>query len=356
VTTHGGLGAPAPRAAALELSRHLALRRRRTTLVMGALATAVLGLLVATMAIGSYAVGPWDVVASALHLRDTPGVDFVVREVRLPTALTGLAVGMALGVSGLLFQRVLANPLASPDFVGVSAGASLFAVSAIALLSVASVAVPVAALVGALVSAALVYVLAWRDGVSGYRFILIGIGISEFMFSLVGYILARADMFDARAAMTWLVGSVGQAGTGQLRALLVAVAVMLPVALLLSRPLRTLELGDDAATALGSRVELHRLALLGVAIVLVAFATAAAGPLMFVALIAGPVAVRLVGPASSAGIGAAALMGAIIVLGADLVAQHALPVMLPTGVVTGAVGAPYLVWLLVTTNRQGRGG
>jgi iron complex transport system permease protein len=354
VTTRGVLDAPAP--ATLALSRHLATRRRRTTLVIVALGAAVLGLVVATMMIGSYAVGPWEVVASALRLRDTPGVDFVVREVRLPTALTGLAVGMALGVSGLLFQRVLANPLASPDFVGVSAGASLFAVSAIALLSVASVAVPVAALIGAFVSAALVYLLAWRDGVSGYRFILIGIGISEFMFSLVGYILARADMFDARAAMTWLVGSVGQAGTGQLRALLVALVVMLPVALLLSRPLRTLELGDDAASALGSRVEVHRLALLGVAIVLVAFATAAAGPLMFVALIAGPVAVRLVGPASSAGIVAAALMGAIIVLGADLVAQHALPVMLPTGVVTGAVGAPYLVWLLVTTNREGRGG
>jgi len=201
----------------------------------------------------------------------------------------------------------------------------------------------------------LVYLLAWRDGISGYRFILIGIGVSELMLSIVGYIVAKAEINEAREAMTWLVGSVGQAGTGELRALLVAVAVLVPVALLLDRSLRTLELGDDTARALGARVETARLALLGVAIVLVAFATAAAGPIMFVALMAGPIAVRLLGPASG-GILAAGLVGAVIVLSADLAAEHALPVSLPTGVLTGVIGAPYLIWLLVTTNREGRGG
>ena len=138
-------------------------------------------------------------------------------------------------------------------------------------------------------------------------------------------------------------------------ALIVAVAVLLPAALFLERPLRTLELGDDAAQALGTRVEVSRLALIAVAVVLVAFATAAAGPLAFVALIAGPVARRLLGPASGAVL-AAAFMGAIIVMTSELVADHALPIALPTGVVTGAIGAPYLIWLLATTNREGRGG
>jgi iron complex transport system permease protein len=155
--------------------------------------------------------------------------------------------------------------------------------------------------------------------------------------------------------MTWLVGSVGHAGPAQLQALWVAVVLLVPLALVLDRPLRALELGDDAARMLGVRVELCRLGLIAVAITLIAFATAAAGPIMFVALIAGPIAMRLLGPASG-GILAAALVGAVIVLAADLVAEHLLPAALPTGVVTGAIGAPYLMWLLVTANREGRGG
>jgi iron complex transport system permease protein len=337
------------------LAAHRSAGRRRAVLVTSALGAVAAALFALTMMIGSYAIGPWEVIASTLQLRDDPSIDFIVRDLRLPTAATALAAGLALGIAGIVFQRLLANPLASPDFVGVSSGASLFAVGAIILFNIGSAGISLAALCGALVSAALVYVLAWRDGISGYRFILIGIGVSELMLAIVGYLVVKADIYDARAAMTWLVGSVGQAGTGQLRALLVTVAVLGPVALLLARQLRTLELGDDAAASLGVRVEPYRLALIAVSIVLVAVATAAVGPVMFVALMAGPVAVRLLGPAPGAVL-AAALVGAIIVLSADLVAQHALPVLLPTGVVTGAIGAPYLIWLLASANREGRGG
>jgi iron complex transport system permease protein len=323
--------------------------------VTSVLAGVALALFVVTMLVGSYGLGPWDVIASALHVTSDPSTDFVVRELRLPTALTALAVGLAFGVAGVVFQTLLANPLASPDFVGVTSGASLFAVAAIVLFNAGSAGISLAALVGALVSAALVYLLAWRDGITGYRFILIGIGVSQFMTSIAGYIIVKADIYDAREAMTWLVGSVGRAGAGQLNLVLAAVAILLPAALLLGRALRALELGDDAARALGVRVEIARLALIAVSIVLIAAATAAAGPIMFVALLAGPIARRLLAPAPGA-ILAAALVGAIIVLAADLIANHALPVALPTGVVTGSIGAPYLIWLLATANRQGRGG
>ena len=255
-----------------------------------------------------------------------------------------------------MFQKLLANPLASPDFVGVSAGASFFAVSAIVLLDLGSAGIAGAAVIGAVVSATLVYALAWRNGISGYRFILIGIGIAEVMYSLVGYIVSRAEQFEARQAVTWLIGAVGQSGPGELRLLLIALVALVPVAMVLERALRTLELGDDAATALGARVERTRLTLLGVAIVLVALATAVAGPILFVALMAGPIAVRLLGPASGGGLLAAGFVGAGIVLGSELVAQHLLPAALPTGVVTGAIGAPYLLWLLASANREGRGG
>ncbi|KQV74851.1 iron ABC transporter permease [Aeromicrobium sp. Root344] len=330
-------------------------RRTRAGAVTGALALVAFALFILTMMVGSYYVPAWDVITSVFHLRNDPSADFIVRDLRLPMATAGLAVGFALGVSGLLFQKLLGNPLASPDFVGISSGASMFAVSAIILFGAGSTMISASALAGALISAILIYLLAWRDGISGYRFILIGIGLSEFMLSIIGYIVAHAELYEARQAMTWLVGTIGQAGSTELRTLLVALVVLVPAALVLQRPLRVLELGDDTATALGARVELSRLALIAVSIVLIGFATAVAGPIMFVALIAGPIAHRIVGH-SGGGIVAAGLVGSIIVLGADLVAHHLVPVALPTGVITGIIGAPYLIWLLATVNREGRGG
>ncbi len=330
------------------------LRRRRAAVVTAALVAVVAALFVLTMMVGSFYVSPVDVIGSVTGLRGDPTTDFIVRDLRLPTATSALAVGVALGIAGIVFQKLLGNPLASPDFVGISSGASLFAVSSIVLLDAGSTAISGSALLGALLTALLIYVLAWRDGITGYRFILIGIGITNLMVSVIGYIISRAQLYEAREAMTWLAGSVGQSGAGELRTLLVAVVLVVPVGVLLERQLRTLELGDDTARALGSRVELTRLVLLALSIVLIGLATAVAGPILFVALIAGPIAQRLAG--SHSGIVAAGLVGAVIVLGADLLAQHVMPQPLPTGVLTGIIGAPYLIWLLVTVNKEGRGG
>ncbi len=341
------------------LTATLTLNRRRRSariaLVNGALAAVVLALFVFTMMVGSFRLTAAEVVGSLLGTASNKSVDFVVLGLRLPTAATALAVGLALGASGTIFQRLLRNSLASPDFVGISSGAGFAAVTGIVVLQFSGIAVAGAALGGAIVAALLMYVLAWRDGVSGYRFILIGIGVAAFFDGLVGFMLTRAQLFEARQAMHWLTGSVGQANRTELRLLLASLVVLLPLAVLLQRQLRMLELGDDAARGLGVRAELARAGLLATAVVLVALAVAAAGPVIFVALVAGPIANRLLGPAAG-GVAAAALVGAVLVLTADLVAAHALPSPLPTGVVTGAVGAPYLLWLLATTNRQGAGG
>ncbi len=333
-------------------------RRRRAARALTAtagLTAAVIGLFVLTMMVGSFRLTAQEVVTSVLHLADNPSVDFVVRGLRLPTALSALTVGLALGSSGTVFQQLLRNPLASPDFVGITAGASLAAVTGIVLFQVGGLTVCLLALGGAVAAALLMYALAWRDGVSGYRFILIGIGVAVFFEGITGYMLIRAELFEARQAMHWLTGSVGQASDAELKLLSAALVVLLPLAVLLSRRLRVLELGDDSARALGARVELTRAVLLGTAVLLVALAVAVAGPIVFVALVAGPIANRLLGPATG-GIAAAALVGAALLLSADLIAVHLLPTPLPTGVVTGAVGAPYLLWLLATTNRQGAGG
>jgi len=330
-------------------------RRTRTSVVTAALAGVVFALFVLTLMLGSFRLGAGEVVGSLLHLRDDPSVDFVVRGLRLPTATAALAVGLALGASGTIFQQLLRNPLASPDFVGVTAGASLAAVVGIVVLQAGGLVVSGLAFGGAAAGTLAMYLLAWRGGVSGYRFILIGIGVAAFFEGLVGYVLSRAQLFEARQAMHWLTGSVGQASTDELRILLYALPVLLPLAALLQRNLRVLELGDDAARGLGARAERSRAALLASAVVLVGLAVAVAGPIVFVALVAGPIANRLLGPATGS-VAAPALVGAALLLASDIVAEQVLPTPLPTGVVTGAVGAPYLLWLLVTTNRQGGGG
>lgn len=330
-------------------------RSRRSLVVTTVLGVVTFAAFVLSMMWGSVWLGAGDVVGSLLRITNDRGTDFIVLEIRLPQASAALTVGLALGVSGTLFQQLLRNPLASPDFVGVSSGASVAAVAGIVVYGASGLSIPVMAVVGALVSAVVMYVLAFRDGLRGYRFILVGIGVSAFMSGIVGYLLTRADLHDARQAMHWLVGSVGQAGPTELRVLMVVLVVLVPVAVLLQRQLRALELGDDLARGLGTRVEWARFALIALPVVLIGLATAVAGPVMFVALVVGPVAARLLRPATG-GLLAAGLAGAFLLLAADLVARHLLPTEVPTGVVTGAVGAPYLLWLLATANREGVGG
>lgn len=330
--------------------RHL--RYAGVTVALGVLA---FGFFVLTMMVGSARLTGEQVLRSIFGVGSTPGVDFIVLDLRLPVATAGFAVGLALGVAGTLFQRLLRNPLASPDFVGVSSGASLAAVGGIVIVQAQGMSVPALALGGALVSSVLMYVLAFKDGISGYRFILIGIGVSSFMSGLVSYVITRGTLSDAREAMHWLVGSVGLAGETETRILLVGLIVLLPITAALSKPLRSLELGDDSAKALGTRVQLAHLALITVSVALTGLATAVAGPIVFVALVAGPVANRLLGPAAG-GVLAAGFVGASLLMAADLVAVHLFPAELPTGVVTGLVGAPYLLWLLATSNKEGAGG
>ncbi|MDQ6525343.1 iron chelate uptake ABC transporter family permease subunit [Nocardioides sp. LHD-245] len=348
--------APAPtQPAAAALRRTRRARRIRAGLVPAVLLAVAALLALLTLCFGSVRLSLDQVVAAILGAGDNDAVDFIVRELTGPQVKAAVCVGLALGAAGTIFQQLLRNPLASPDFVGISAGASVAAVAGIAVPAFAGASLPVLAFVGALVTAAAMYLLAWRDGITGYRFVLIGIGTAAFCTGVTGYLLTRTSLTEARAALHWLTGSIGQAGDTENDVLLVALLVLVPVLPLLQRMLRTIELGDDTARGLGVRIEPTRLVLIGAGVLLTALATAVAGPITFVALVAGPVADRLLGSARG-GIVAAGAVGAILCLVADYVAQYLLPVEVPTGVVTGAVGAPYLLWLIATTNRRGMGG
>jgi iron complex transport system permease protein len=322
--------------------------RPRALLVTGGLVGLALVMGCLAVSMGSYVVPLPDVLA-ALTGSGERGPVLVVQTLRLPRVLVGLLVGAAFGLSGALTQSVARNPLASPDVVGVTAGASAAAVAVLVLGL--PVALPVAAMAGGLGVAALVGALAWRDGVTGPRLVLVGVGVSYVGWSVTHYLLVRGDLTDAQRATVWLAGSLNGRGWEHVRPVALALALLVPLALALGRSLSSLRLGDDLARGLGLRVDVSRVALVAVAVVLASVATASAGPVVFVALVAPQIALRLAGTPGLP-LAASAATGALLVVSADLVARSALPsTQLPVGAVTAVVGAPVLLWLLRRSTR-----
>jgi iron-siderophore transport system permease protein len=323
----------------------------RTIGVAAALVAALLALLVLSVGTGEFSIPPKEVVETLLGGGDR-STRFVIETLRLPRALTGILVGAALGASGAIFQSITRNPLGSPDVVGFVQGASAGAVLEIVVLGGGTFAIAAGAVVGGLGTAILVYVLAYRGGVQGYRLVLIGIGIAAMLVAVTDYLLTRSTLEEAQAANVWLTGSLNGRGWEHVRPVGATIAILLPVTALLARQLRMLELGDDVARALGVSIERSRLALILVAVLLAAVATASAGPVVFVALAAPQIARRLT-RASGPGVGCAALMGAALLLAADFASERVFgPTQLPVGVMTGVGGGLYLIWLL---RREWRG-
>jgi iron complex transport system permease protein len=279
---------------------------------------------------------------------------FIVNELRLPRVLVGLLVGAALGLGGALFQSVSRNPLGSPDVLGLSQGSTAGALVVIVLLSGSTTQVTIGALMGGLVTGLAIYLLAWKQGVHGYRLVLVGIGVSAIATAVNGYLLTKADLVDAARAVVWMTGSLNGRDWDQVWPLLALCAVLVPLVLVNARGLRMLEMGDDVANALGVRVQRVRLVLMVCAVLLTAAATAAAGPVSFVALTAPQLARRLTrspGP----NLVPSLCMGAALLVAADWASQRAFGAdQLPVGVVTGVLGGGYLLWLLVTERRAGR--
>jgi iron complex transport system permease protein len=336
----------------LQWSTRLHARAIAVTLVVTGLAVLVFAW---SLTVGDFPL-PFGEVLASLVGRGSKSSDFIINTLRMPRALTGLLVGASFGLSGAIFQRLVRNPLASPDLIGVNFGAAAAAVFVIVVLHGSSTQVTMGALGGAGLTAVAIYVLAYKRGVSGYRLVLIGIGVTALLQSVVSYLLTRAEIFDAQRATVWLTGSLNGRGWEHVRPVTIALLVLVPVTVGLARHLRMLELGDDAAMGLGVRVEWSRAALLLTATALAALATASAGPVAFVALVAPQIARRLVG-GRSLGLIPAAACGALLLVASDLVGRRVFaPTELPVGVITGILGAPYLLYLLARANRIGASG
>lgn len=342
---------------AIEIGRPHPHRPRVVVLTLAGVVAAALVLAIG-VSIGSTLIPLGDVVKALVGLGDA-AQELIVLQLRLPRVLAALLVGLCLGLAGALTQTFSRNPLATPDILGVTSGASAGAVLTIVIgggsyavgSSLLGFGIPVVATVAGLVTAAVVYGLSWRSGVDSYRLILIGIGATAVLGGLTSFLLVRAQITQAAAATQWLVGSLSGIAWPSVWPVLVALVVVTPVALVQSRALEVSRLGDEMTMSLGVALQRHRLIVIACAVVLAAAAVSASGPVEFVAFVAPQVARRLARTGRPPLI-ASALVGGVLVMIADAIGRAALPWQVPVGVITAIVGAPYLIWLL--TRRSSR--
>jgi iron complex transport system permease protein len=316
-------------------------------LLVGALLLLVLlAIVTASLLIGSQRLGFSD-LAAVVTGEARPSLTRSVLGRRLPRALTAALVGALLGLSGAAFQSLSRNPLGSPDIIGFTSGAATAAVFQIVVLGGGMIATAIAAVLGGIVTALIVYLLARRDGITGgLRLVLVGIGVGAVVSAISALLIARADIDDALLAQLWSSGSLTGRGWPHVWATLAALAVVGPVLLRLGRDLALIEMGDDSAHGVGVQVERTRFVAVIVAVAAAAAATAATGPIAFIAFAAGQIARRLA-PVPGVLLGLSALIGAALLAGADLLSQNLdVGLRTPVGLVTSVLGGLYLLWLL----------
>ncbi|MDR7328625.1 FecCD family ABC transporter permease [Corynebacterium guangdongense] len=328
-----------------ELAEARAGRRRHRAVVTLALLLALAALWGLHLSLGRVVYSPAEILAG---LREG---DFIIAQLRLPRVALATATGLAFGAAGCVFQTLLRNQLASPDIIGVSTSAAVAGVVGIVVLGLSQWQTSLLALALSLVTAAGMFALAHRSGFSATRLILVGLGVAAFGQSVITWTISIASAYDLPAATRWLTGSLNDASPTTVTPVVLAVVLLLPVALAFTHHLDVLRFGEDLARGLGVPVGFSRVVLLLTAVGLIAVATAAGGPIAFVAFLSGPIAARLAG-VSTPPVLQSALVGAVLVAGADAVGQHLLPVAYPVGVLTGAVGAPYLLYLLHQKGRS----
>ncbi|CAH0119704.1 MULTISPECIES: iron chelate uptake ABC transporter family permease subunit [unclassified Paenibacillus] len=326
-------------------------RRRRWILVTAFLAALASVLCCAMLLLGS-TVYPVKDVVRALSGEQLKGVSFAVNTIRLPRMLAGLFAGFAFGLAGYVFQTMLRNPLANPNVIGITSGSSAAAVFCITILHTSGAVISVASVIAGLATVALLYLLSRGRSFSIGRLILVGIGLQAMLDAFISYLLLVSAEQDIPAALRWLTGSLNGSQMHELPPLAITVLIFAPIVIVLGKHLSLLELGEQSASSLGTDTDKTRIALVASSVCMIALATATTGPIAFVSFLSGPIATRLVGVGFSNAI-PSALVGVNLVLAADLIGQFAFEVRFPVGIITGILGAPYLIYLLIRMNRKG---
>lgn len=326
-------------------------RRRRWLLVTGFLAILACILCCAMLLLGN-TIYPVQDVIRALSGEQLKGVSFAVNTIRLPRMLAGLLAGFAFGLAGYTFQTMLRNPLANPNVIGITSGSSVAAVFCIIILHTSGAIVSAASVIAGLATVVLIYLLSRGKSFSIGRLILIGIGIQAMLDAVISYLLLVSAQQDIPAALRWLAGSLNGSQMRELPPLIITVIIFAPIVIMLGRHLSLLELGEQSATSLGVDTDKTRIGLILSSVCMIAIATATTGPIAFVSFLSGPIAKRLVGVGFSNVI-PAGLVGINLVLASDLIGQFAFEYRFPVGIITGLLGAPYLIFLLIRMNRKG---
>ncbi|WP_075619376.1 FecCD family ABC transporter permease [Paenisporosarcina indica] len=309
---------------------------------------------------GEFPLSPLNVVSALFGYGDGFNQTILI-DFRLPRIVLALFVGMSLAVSGAILQGITKNPLASPDLIGVTAGASFAVVLFLTLfsdennsLTVSIQWLPLFAFLGATITALVVFLLSWKNGIAPFRLLLIGIAVAAFMQAGTTIWILLGPIYQASQATIWTTGSIYGANWSQVSVLIPWAILLIAISLLLRRQMNILELGDDIATGVGSRVQRNRVLLLLVSTGLTGIAVAFAGGIGFVGLLAPHIARRIVGPKFQSMVLFSAGIGALLVLIADWIGRVAFaPIEVPAGVWTAAVGAPYFIFLLITQRKKG---
>lgn len=327
------------------------LHSRRPLFTATALALLCLALAAWALASGSLALNLGQVL-DALGGQGAPGTQLIVLQWRLPRVVAALVLGAALAVSGAIFQSLMRNPLGSPDIMGFNTGAYSGVLVALVLFHGSTLGSASAALIGGLLTAVVVYRLAWRNGISTLRLIIIALGVRAMLVSFNTWVVVNGSLEATLSAGLWNAGTLNGITWAKAVPALLCIAVALAGSLVLSQRMRLLEMGDDTANALGVPVERSRLLLLLMGVILTAAATAVAGPISFLALAAPQIARRL-SPSQHLTLPLAALTGAALLLAADLAAQRLfLPYQLHVGLITVSLGGLYLIGLLIRETRK----
>jgi len=273
--------------------------------------------------------------------------DFILNEYRIPRTLLGLLIGSSLAISGSVIQGVIRNPLASPDVIGITKGASLAAVMIIMIFPSAPLFVlPLGSFIGALTISIILSVLISKFDVKGSKLALIGLAIGAICTAIVQFLLIRNPL-DANNALLWLTGSLYGHNIASFYSLLPWFIITVPIVLLLGYQLDILNLGDHVAIALGARVKILKMTLLVLAVMLAGASIAVVGGISFLGLIAPHIARQLVGHKNIHVIIMSGLVGAILLTFGDGLARGIQPPLdIPVGVVIAIIGAPYFLFLL----------
>lgn len=338
------------------MNKHSLSKNYQNHRLRGVFVTLVLFSILCVLSLMSLALGDrnYDLstIFAVLGGENIQGASFTIASLRLPRLLIGVLAGFALGVSGNTFQRLLHNPLASPDIIGVSAGSSAAAVFCILILQMSGIMVSIISVIAGLGIAFLIYICSQRQVFSASRMILIGLGMQAMMNAIISYVLLKANQQDVATAFRWLSGSLTGMQMNQVLILFIVVVTCTIILCTVERHLKVMELGEEVSITLGINTKIIRGIHILCAVILIAFTTSICGPIAFVAFLAGPIAKHLV-KAEASRVHIAGMVGAILVILGDFIGQHAFQTRFPVGVICGVLGAPYLLFLLIRMNKAG---